>query len=238
LTIQDLIDHIARAADDSDASYATAALTWLNLTRADIANSARWRSAVRVDTFTTSAGTTDGLYAIAGYEHLAEDWLYDETNDALIEHESKSTLEAIDTCKETSGNPTWWGDAGGNDFGQRQIYLWPVPNGTFTIRFTGYKLLADLTSADTSLSVDPFFGPIAPWSNVLQDGMRYYHDLDNNEDSIQIGYQERRFRSALKRKKRVNDLAPISKTLLDNVRSRGGSYPVTARLDPGHFRNR
>jgi hypothetical protein len=237
VTISDLLDNVARSADDDSAEYRTAALRWLNLVRAHVAERARWRGAVRVDSFQTSASVTTGLYSLTRYQHLAEDRLYDETNKQPILHESHGLLNEIDTAKETTGPPSWWADAGADDRGDRRLYLWPIPNGTYTIRFTGQANLATLVEDDEGLEVDPYFGPLSFWADCFDEGLHYHRLRDSNEDANQVLAQLRIFDRLIDGKKAVNHVAPNSRVTLKNVRSRGSARPY-ARMDPAHFENR
>jgi hypothetical protein len=190
-----------------------------------------------VDTFDTAAATTDGLYSLTGYEHLIHDNLWDTTNETTINHESYSTLQGIDPNKETTGPPEYWADAGVDTNDERQIYLWPIPDGTYTVRFSGYKKLTDLGESDDTLDKDPFFGLISPWSACFASGMRYYQDLNNNEDANQAALQLNIFNRLIRDRKATNMIAPTSKTGMEIVRH-AALTPFAGRLDPAHYNNR
>ena len=120
---------------------------------------ARWRTAmVADDTFTTTSATK--LYSLIGlassqkYEHLTSQWLWDVTNNGFISVDTLGLLNSIDNDQSVTGPPTKWADAGADSNQVKQIYLWPIPGGTYTIRFAAYKLLSDVTSSDDDASND------------------------------------------------------------------------------------
>lgn len=239
MTFATLLDQVAGDAGDAGGSYRSDARRWLNIVRSYVADKAKWRSAFDADVnITTAAATTDGLYSIgSGYDYISGRYLYDETNDRFIDHESFATLNAIDAAKSTTGPPSWWSDAGVDSSGVRQIYLWPIPDAAYTIRFAGYKLFTDITESNDEDTADPFFGPLATWSACLSAGLRYQHDLNNNEDVQQIALQLKTFEMLITQRRRSNAVDTTSVMQLENVKSRAGSLPVVGRLDPAHYRN-
>jgi hypothetical protein len=237
MTFGELLDSIAFDAADTDGAYRTRALTWLNLARSHASNFAMWRSAIDPDVeLTTAAATTDGLYSITGgYDQISGSFLYDETNENTIRHESFATLNAVDQAKETVAEPDWWADAGHDSNGDPQIYLWPVPDGTYTIRLAAYKTVTDITDED--LAVDPYFGPLAPWAPAIMAGIRYYADLNNNETPQQSVAQLQVFERMVKLRARKNG-ANTGTLKLKNVRSIASSSTGMGRFNPSHYNNR
>ena len=237
MTFGDLLDQAAHDAGDTDGDYRTNARRWLNLTRAYIADRAQWRWAFdAVATFDTSAATTSGLYSLTGYERVSGDLLYDETNNVPLHAEAFAVLQALDPDKSTTSSPTWWADAGTDSSGNRRIYLWPVPSATYRIRYAGYRALSDVGESQDDLSTDPYFGPILPWSPALASGIRYYQDLNNNEDATQIFAQKTVFDKLITSRRSNNEVSPHAGLDLRNVRSQG--HVATGRFDPAHYNNR
>ena len=244
MKFSDLLDQMAGGSGDDSGTYRNDARRWLNLARSEIANSQLWKMALRTEaTFTTSAATTSGIYSLAdsgqsssGFEFVHGDTLYDQTNKFIVTHETLALTAAVDVAKETTGPPTYWADAGADVSGVRQIYLWPVPAGTYTILFHGYRMLDDVAAADDDLSVDRFFGPISPWAACFNAGMRYYHDEDNNEDVNQMMLTERRFRRAVARRRTQNRLS-VSGSLQQRIVS-SQNVSTLGRFDPAHYPNR
>lgn len=240
MTYGELLDDLARRADDDSDGYRKGARRWLNLVRSHIAKRARWRGAVRIDTFNTSSSTTDGLYTLKRYSKLVEDVMFDETNEQPIEHESHATLNEIDIAKSVTGPPRWWADAGSDDNGNRRLYLWPIPDGTYTVRFAGQGNLTPIAiddASDEALTVDPFFGPLIDWEDVMSAGLLYHHRDDDNDDAQQVLTQLRIFDRLIDATKKVDRTAPVSSIRLKNVRNR--TYAKrTGRFDPAHFENR
>jgi hypothetical protein len=236
MKVSDLLDNVARTADDDSDEFRAAALRWLNLVRAHVAERARWKGSIRVDTFSTSSSNTTGLYALSRYSHLAESRLYDVTNKQPILHESHALLNEIDAAKETTGPPSWWGDAGSDGRGDRMLYLWPIPDGTFTIRFTGQSNLVDLESADEDATIDPYFGRLSFWADVFDEGLQYHRLRDTNENAEQTLAQLRIFDRFIDGKKMVDRVSPTVSIELKNIRQRGLGM-ARGRLDPAHFEN-
>lgn len=237
MTFSDLLDETAAQAGDESGTHRAQARRWLNLIRSYTADQALWRTAfVANATLTTAAATTDGLYAISGYSNVSGDYLYDETNLLALEFESFAALRAIDPDKTTTGPPSYWSDAGVDDNGVRQIFLWPIPDSAYTIRYAAYKDLGDIASGDEGLTVDPYFGPIAPWQSTFMAGLRWQMDLDNNEDPNQVALQKMEFDKQIRQRKRGNTVAPNAGGTLNVKRSITAN--ATGRYDPAHYNNR
>lgn len=237
MTVSDLLDQITFDSGDAGSEYRTAARRWLNLTRAYIADQAMWKSALDpTPTITTAAATTSGLYSLTGYEFVASSTIYDETNETVLTMDSLARLSEIDPGKETTGKPSHWADAGMDSSGDRQLYIWPVPDDTYTIRYNGYKRLTGLTANDDNDTEDPFFGPIMPWSACFTAGLRYFHDLNNNDDINAVMRSQIAFDKQITRKKtqnRVNSVGPIPMSVI-----KAQILAPTGRFDPSHFSNR
>jgi hypothetical protein len=241
MTISDLLDQIVFDAGDESAAYRNSSRRWFNLVRSYINGETTFKYALRpVVTITTAAATTSGLYSVSeggtNYEFIAGDKLFDETNKTTIEHESYATTREIDHAKSTPGPPKWWSDAGATSGGVRQIYLWPVPAAVYTITFPAYLLLTDVTSSNDSDSVDPFFGPISPWGSTFTAGLRFYHDLNNNEDANQVMVMKAFFDGELKKRLAQNRLSLSSRIQSRIVNTQRGV--TMGRFDPAHFDNR
>jgi hypothetical protein len=237
MTVQELLDQSRRTADDDSSSYETAALRWLNLVRSDVASKARWRDAIRTDTFTTDSRAS-GLYPLTGYEHLVDDWMFDETRENVITYTSHPRLGAADPKQVVVGPSNHWSDAGVSDDDERLIYLWPVPDGAYVIRFRGYKSLKDLTASDKEKSVDPFFGKLSEWAACFSAGLRYYYDLDDNTSAESIAVALQIFNAAIETRKSVNKTSVNSSVRLRNVRTGGRNSPRPGRFNPAHYDNR
>jgi hypothetical protein len=234
--VQDLLDQIVADSGDEAASYRTNARRWLNLARSYISDRGPWRSALVIDSFTTSAATTDGLYTLNGYDHISGQFLYDETNRRTIRQVSLTEILESDQDRTVTGMPAVWADAGSDTNGNKRIMLWQIPSDTFTIRFLGYKLLTDLTVGNDSLQVDPFFGPISPWAACMAAGMRYFHDLNNNEDVGQIQMQQVTFERHIGRRQAANKIAKTGGA--GEPRPWYQKSPAThGLLDPAHYDN-
>ncbi len=236
MTFDDLYEQLKFDSDDRAADYQQAARRWLNLARSTIVDFGQWKSALDTEaSLTTSAATTTGVYSIGAFEFIHGLYMYDQSTNSVIVHESLSTAGRIDPDRSVTGPPTIWADAGADTSGNRQVYFWPVPDDTRTIDFHGYRQLADITDSDGTKSIDPFFGRLTEWQSCFSDGMRYYHDLNNNESAQQTFGQWGKFKNAIKRRHARNRLslgAPISLRSIRGVRR-----ILPGRLDPAHFRN-
>lgn len=239
MTVANLLDHIVHGADDSTGEYRTAVLRWLNLCRSEAYGETSWVTAVQPDaTISTSAAQTDGLYELDDHEHVVHPRMWDETNEDTLKYESYSALQSIDPNKQTTGPPTYWSDAGieNTTSGDRVLYLWPIPDATYVIRFSGYRKYKDLLSSEESLTTDPIFGDVGAWGSAFAAGMRYYQDSDNNESVNQTVVQERRWRRLLRGMKSRNGVLPNVAMGLADVRH--VSQVGMGRFDPSSFNNR
>ena len=237
MTFGDLLDQAAHDAGETDGEYRTNARRWLNLTRSYIADKTQWRWAFNAAaSFDTSAATVSGFYSLSGYERISGDLLFDETNNIPIKHEAFAVLRGMDPDKSVLSSPTYWADAGTDSNGDRQIYLWPVPSATYTISYPGIRALTDVVESQLTLDIDPYFGPIMPWAHAFTAGIRYFQDLNNNEDATQIFAQLTVLEKRIDSRKRNNGVSPHAGLELQNVRSSG--HVAAGRLDPSHYNNR
>jgi hypothetical protein len=239
MTFKTLIDVIVSRSGDDSGTYREQIRNWLNLTRSIAASQHTWRSSVDSTlSITTAADTTSGIYSLgSNVEYVVGSYLYDETNNNVISHESLADTQLIDVDKDTTGDPDWWADAGMNSSGNRLIYLWPIPDGTYTIRFTGLKRITDIEEGDESLTVDPYFGPLSPWAGALEAGLDYYYRKDNGEEVNGELVADRMFMRAIKDRKRAEGAGGNARIRLQNVRQRGSSV-MRGRFDPAHYNNR
>jgi len=237
MTVQELLDQAKRSADDDSDDYEAAALRWLNLVRSGVASKARWRDATKTDKFTTDSRAS-GLYALVGYEHVVDDWMFDETRQNVITYTSNPRLGAADPQQIVTGPPNHWSDAGVNDEDEPQIYLWPIPEGNYTIRFRGYKSLKDLGTSDKILEVDPFFGKLSEWAACFSAGLRYYHDLDDNDSAEAIMLSLKTWQDTIETRRTVNKVNVNSAIRMRNTRTGGRNSPRPGRFNPAHYDNR
>jgi hypothetical protein len=143
-----------------------------------------------------------------------------------------------DPAQVVTGPPNHWSDAGVNDEDEPLIYLWPIPEGNYTIRFRGYKALSDLGTDNKEDSVDPFFGKISEWGACMSAGIRYYHELDDNESAESIVSSKALFDKAIDVRRKVNRASVNAGTRMRNVRTGGRNRPRPGRFNPAHFDNR
>jgi len=240
MTYGDIMANAGFDAGDTSADYQTAVLQWVNTVRNMIYVRGPWASTVRSNvSFTTSAATTSGIYTLQDesgnkYTSLASDSMFDQTNEQTIRHESLARTWEVDHARTTPGSPSWWADAGLSTDGDKQVQLWPVPNGTYVIIFIGRPRMVDITS--TGVSVDPYFGQINQWAEVLTEGVRIYHDINNNESASQIVYQRRAFEAAIKLKKTTERMTVTSTDRLAPVNAQT-NHQQLGRLDPSVYSN-
>lgn len=238
MTVQDLLDQAIYDSGDGGADYTNSARRWLNLTRSYIADQHAWQCASRVNaTLTTTNGTA--IYTLVSgsdtYRRVIGNMMYDQTNDTNIRYTDTAFGLALDQDQDETGPPVVWWDAGCTSAGVRQVEFYPVPGGTYTILFAGQLILSDLTAAQDTVTEDPYYGPITPWGATFQAGMRYFHDLNNNEDVNQIAIQKATFDMLIRNRKRV-DSTPT--TPIHRARSlREGSNVNLGRLDPSVYEN-
>lgn len=241
MTYDDIIAHLAFDSGDNSSDYSMAVLRWINATRGYIANNGPWETTKRSNIyFTTAAATTTGIYVLQDqdnnkYDGMASDSMFDNTNELTIRHVNLAATWELDQDRSTTGQPTFWSDAGLDTNGDRQVQLWPVPDGAFDIYFIGRAKITDIT--DSSVDTDPYFGPILPWSPVFLEGVRYFHDLSNNENYIQIRLQRKAFDQAIKSRKKTESLTVSSSLQFEPVNARGG-FTNLGRLDPSVYDNR
>jgi hypothetical protein len=237
MTIGELLDHTAFNTDDDDGDYRAAMRRWLNLTRSWISDESSWKHALDSSaSFNTSAATTDGIYTLDGYEFIAGDALFDETQSHKIRHESMTDMLAADADKSVTGPPDVWADAGMNSNGVRLIYLWPIPSDVRTISFRGYRNLTDLTEDREVLSVDPFFGPVAKWQSTFEEGLRYYQ-MRHDGDGFQVVVGQRGVVKSKIREMKKRDRLSIGTLRLGSA-ARVQDIANLGRFYPAHFSNR
>jgi hypothetical protein len=241
VTFDTILTLVGFDAGDTGAEYKNRARDWLNIVRSEIADEAQWRWALRpegtLDTVADQAyyNLTDASTGDK-YDHIAGDFIYDQNNDTNITYEAFGPLHAQDQDLDITGPPAIWSDAGATSSGDRQIILWPVPDSAYTLVFPGVVLFSDITESDDSATVDPFFGPIAPWNATFMAGMRWQYAVNNNEDPNQILLYERMFRSKIRKRMSKNRVSPTS-AVRNKVVNRLNRRSMMGRLDPSRFAN-
>lgn len=238
MTYKDLLDGLVQDSGDAGSNYRANAIRWLNLARQDAASRGSWKSAKNsAATFVTSASNTTGVYTLDGMEQVVGDEMYDQSNDGIIQRDTENELLAFDANRDENGFPRLWADSGMAGSGERQIRLWPIPLEVFTIGYIGSKLLIDVTSANELTSLDPYFGPLSTMGSMLQAGLRYYHDLNNNEDIAMVGRSQGTFYKLISTHVQRSGVDTNSSSRMEPINRRPYSAPM-GRFDPGHYGNR
>lgn len=238
MTYKDLLDTLVRDSGDAGSDFRANAIRWLNLVRQEAAMRGSWKSAKdSAGTFATDPLVTDGIYALTGFDFVVGDEMYDATNDCVIRRDTENTLKAFDANKNETGPPTLWADSGMNTDGEVKIRLWPIPAEVLTIDFIGNKSLVDVTASDELETVDAYFGSLSQVGAMIQAGLRYYHDLNNNEDYVQVRGSKAAFYDAIKIYSSNSGADSVKSSRLEPVGRRPLARPL-GRLDPSHFSNR
>lgn len=238
MTYKNLLDTLVSDSGDAGSAYRATAIQWLNFVRQEAAARGTWKSAKNsAATFDTDPLVTDGIYALTGFDSVVGDELYDSTNDNVIRRDVEMMLKSYDANKNETGPPILWADSGMTAAGEVQIRLWPVPAEVITIDFIGNRSLVDVTSANELVSVDPYFGTISQIGAMLQAGLRYYHDLNNNEDYVQVRGSKAAFYDAIKLYSGNSGADSVRSSRLEPVGRRPYARPL-GRLDPSHYSNR
>ena len=237
MTYKDLIDTLVSDSGDKGADYRANAIRWLNLARQDAVSMGTWKSAKNSRaTFTTSAANTTGIYELTGMDAVIGGEMYDLTGHLPVERDTENKIMRMEVTPNQFGPPVLFADAGMTSLGERQIRLWPIPNDVRTIAYLGSVALIDVTSANELVSVDPYFGPISSCGSMLQAGLRYYHDLNNNETAEAINRSMGMFHKMIKLLSAQSGIDPDSSTRMDPVNRRRFVMPM-GRFDPAHYSN-
>ena len=238
MTYKDLLDTLVIDAGDTGTTYRINAMRWLNLARQDSVARGSWKSAKNASgSFTTDAGNTSGIYTLIGIDEVIGGELYDTTHHNVINRDTDNVLQRMDVGLDETGPPVLWSDAGMSSAGEKQIRLWPVPLEAIEIVYTGTKALTDITENQELLTVDPYFGPLTACGSMLQAGLRFYHDLNNNEDVSTIGRSQTTFYKMISLVSSQAGIDANTSTRLDPV-NRVMGYSGRGRFDPGHYGNR
>lgn len=234
MTFADLLGEIEKQSGDGIRSQA---LTWLNYVRAEVADLHNWQQTLDVEkTLVTTANSTTGVFALdATVDQIVSSEMFDVTNNCVIQHDSLLEINIVDPDRSVSSKASAWAGAGTDSSGNRKIRLYPIPDAVNTIRFHASIRLTEILATDENLSVDPYFGPVLEWGACFLNGMRWYQDLDNNEDPTQTEIQRRRFLGIVVDRKKRSNTAAQRTYRLNNVNT---IRPlVFGRLPPAHFRN-
>ncbi len=242
MTYGDLIAAIVRDSGDEGVNYAANAYRWLNFARQEASVRGSWPSAKQSEaTFMTDAGNTTGIYPLisgtTAYDQVVGADMYDATNDCVIRRDTENTLKSFDANANQFGPPTLWSDSGMSSGGDKQVRFWPIPEAAYEIHFLGSVALGDVTSAMAATDLDPYFGPLSSVGGMLFAGLRYYHDLNDNQDVGQVSRSRAAFYDAIKMYAAADGADSVKMSRLEPVGRRPYAKP-TARLDPSHFNNR
>jgi hypothetical protein len=237
LTYKDLIDTVVMDSGDAGTNYRVNALRWLNLARQDAVAMGSWKSAKNsAATLTTNAAQTDGIYALTGIDEVIGGQMYDQTAHSVVERDTENLIMRMEVNPDQFGPPVLWADAGMTSAGEKQIRFWPIPEDERILAFLGTKALTDITSDQEALTIDPYFGALTGVGTMLQAGLRYYHDLNNNEDVSTIGRSQGTFHKMIKALSGQSGVDANAGTRLDPVNRRSFKL-ASGRLDPGHYGN-
>lgn len=239
MTYKNLIDALVRDSGDEGTAYKANAYTWLNFARQEASVRGTWPSSKNSEaSFMTDAGNLTGVYSLVGYDNVIGDEMYDATNDCVILRDTENTLKSFDANANEFGRPTLWSQSGMTSDGEQKIRFWPIPDAAYDIHFLGSATLADITSAQEALTIDAYFGPLSSIGAMLMAGIRYYHDLNDNQDVIQVTNSRRTFYEAIKFYSSASGADSVKSSRLDPVGRRPFYQRPLGRLDPGHFNNR
>lgn len=237
MTFKDILDTIVVDAGDTGTNYRANALLWLNLARQDAVAKGSWKSAKNsAASLTTTVDNTEGIYVLTGFDEIIGGELYDVTHNGVVVHDTENTLLRMKVTPQLSGNPVLWADAGMSASGEKQIRLWPVPADITVLNFLGTKVLTDITADDEDLTIDPFFGALSGVGSMLRAGLRYYHDLNNGEDTATTQTSLARFDKMIELLSAQSGIDANSGTQMEPV-NRQRSFVAHGRFDPGHYRN-
>jgi len=222
---------------DQGANYRANAILWLNLARQESVLRGSWKSAKNSESSLLTDANTTGIYVLAGIDEVIGGQMYDTTANSVIERDTENTLMRMQVRPIVYGPPVYWADSGMTTAGDKQIRFWPIPDDVRTINYIGSKGLTDITASDEMLTVDPYFGSLSGVGSMLQAGLRYYHDVNNNEDVGTIGRSQGTFYKAIILASGQSGIDNNSSTRMHPVNRRGG-YSASGRFDPGHYGNR
>jgi hypothetical protein len=238
MTYKDILDALVQDSGDAGSTYRANGIRWLNFVRQDAAARGSWKSAKNSSaTFNTAASQTDGIYPLTGFKYVIGDEMYNATEDEAIHRDTDNTLKALDANQNEFGPPTLWSDAGMTALGVPQVRFWPIPAATYAITFLGCKALVDVTSADELVSIDPYFGPLSDIGAMISAGLRYYHDLNDNEDSQDTRSSRNEFYGAIRIYSGQTGSDSTRSSRLEPVGRQPNARPL-GRLNPSHFDNR
>ena len=238
MTYKDLLDTLVVDSGDAGTTYRANAWRWLNLVRQDAALKGEWKSSKKSPgTFTTDPANTSGIYPLVGIDDVIGDEMYDDTHHLIIQRDTENMIYGLETTPYASTFPRLWADAGMSDAGEKRIRIWPPPTETFDISFIGRKALIDVSSANENATIDAYFGPLSSCGSMLAAGLRYYHDVNNNEDISTIGRSQGRFDKMISIASQSSGLDTNATSRMEPVNRRSYARPM-GRFDPGHFSNR
>lgn len=238
MTYGDILDSIVQDSGDAGTTYRANLIRWLNFARQEAALRGSWKSAKNASsTLTTDIANVTGIYELTGIDEVVGGEMYDLTNNNPIERDTENTIMRME-LPLTFGPPVLFADAGQTALGERQIQLWPVPDDVRTIAYIGNKALIDVTAANEAVSIDPYFGALSGCGSMLQAGLRYFHDVNNNEDVATTGRSQSTFYKAISLCSAASGVDANGSSRLEPVNLRRGWARPMGRFDPGHYSNR
>ena len=236
MTYKDIIDSIVEDSGDRGPVYRANVIRWLNLVRQECSVRGSWKSAKNSSgSLTTNASVTNGTYALIGIDEVIGGEMYDQVSHSVIERDTENQIMRFQLPDEF-GPPTLWADAGMTAAGEKQVRFWPIPDDEREITYLGTRVLGDITAADEALTIDPYFGALTGCGVMLQAGLRYYHDVNNNEDVATTGRSQGTFYKSIALMSGQSGTDLNASTRMNPVNRRLRSV-VMGRLDPGHYSN-
>jgi len=149
-----MVDAVQDTVDDTSSSGEARIKRYLNWAQQDIASRKDWHWLKSSKTLTTTSGTEEYSLDSTCHKVIA---MKDETNETYLRPINARAFEVsepyVDTSSDT-GKPRYWYPSEIDSSENQQVKFYPVPNGSYTIRYRFYKRLSDM-SADTDVSRVP-----------------------------------------------------------------------------------
>lgn len=136
----------------------------------------RWLLKPAAVAITTSDG--DYTYSLASDVQEPVVFRYTDSNTDYVLKKIDSDKEwfgQIYSSTEPRSNPIYYREIGNDASGYRQIELFPIPDGAYTINYEYYKIPADMTVADLSTEIPDI--PSHLQDAVWKGGLYYFYKM-------------------------------------------------------------
>ena len=123
-------------------------------------------------TITVSTSSTTSGYTLTGSgDRFRFEQVYNDTSDYTLEHRPTKFLNdaLILTANPKSGEPYYYGTNGVDSNGDLLVRLFPIPDAVYSVKFSGFKPEAELSSGSDTTKLSKAAIVALAWAKAIEE---------------------------------------------------------------------